>query len=643
MKRISYLLRSLSFAILAVSSWATAALALTISPSFDISITSDPNAAAIQAAVNDAIQVYQKAYTDPITVPIRFQEMNSGVGASNWYEYKIPYQPFMSFLSADRASVADSVALAHLPALANNPLNNSAWINVKTANLHALGIGTLTSGLPGGVDGIISLNTHVTDIGSPDTSGQWSLVGAAQHEIDEILGLASNVGKTDPFFADPLPQDLFRYDASGARSFTTDTTARAYFSLDGATKLAEFNNQYFGGDFGDWRSDPLPAGASPKVQDAFLTPGVRLALGPELTALDVIGYNIVSATNWNVNGDGSWSSAGNWTGPVPNFIDATANFGNAISANRTVTLDIPQVVGRVNFGGTTSSYLIAGSATLTLDTSGAPAAINVTAGTHIIAAPLALHRDTVITTSAGTGVAITGSLDAAGMNITKAGAGSAQFENVRAASLNVTAGAARISAKGSPNLPAGTSQVNSLSIASGASLDLTNNSLVIDYSGPVGSLVGDVRTMLQSSRLRSSAPTAGMTVGYGDNSTLGKSTFGGLNVDPTSMLVKYTYGGDANLDGQVDVTDLGNLATNWQNAAAWTGGDFNYDGVVDVSDLGILATNWQTGVGSPMVPGSFDAALIAVGLGSTTVPESSAMTLAAAAAFAGFLFSRDRG
>ena len=643
MKRNSYRLQALSLAFLAASASATAALALTISPSFDISITADPNGGMIQAAINDAIQVYQKAYTDPITVPIRFQEMNSGVGASNWYEYKIPYQPFMSFLSADRTSAADSVALAHLPAGTSNPLNNSSWINVKTANLHALGIGTLTSGLPGGVDGIISLNTHVTDIGSPDTSGQWSLVGAAQHEIDEILGLASNVGKADPFFADPLPQDLFRYDAAGARSFTTDTTARAFFSLDGTTKLAEFNNQYFDGDFGDWRSDPLPAGAPPRVQDAFLTPGVRLTLGPELTALDVLGYNIVTATNWNANGDGNWSSGGNWTGPVPNFIDATANFGNVISANRTITLDIPQVVGRMNFGSTTSSYLIGGSATLTLDTSGAPAAINVTAGTHTIAAPLVLHRDTEITTSAGTGVAIAGLLDASGMNITKAGAGSVQFENVRAAGLNVTAGTARISAKSTPNLPAGTSQVNSLSIASGASLDLTNNSLIVDYSGPAGMLVGDVRNMLQSSRLRSSAATASMNLGYGDNSILGRSTFAGVSVDPTSMLVKYTYGGDANLDGQVDVTDLGNLATNWQNAAVWTGGDFNYDGTVDVTDLGILATNWQAGVGNPSGRGSFDAALVAVGLGSATVPESSAMTLAAAAAFAGFLFSRDRG
>jgi hypothetical protein len=79
--------------------------------------------------------------------------------------------------------------------------------------------------------------------------------------------------------------------------------------------------------------------------------------------------------------------------------------------------------------------------------------------------------------------------------------------------------------------------------------------------------------------------------------------------------------GDANLDGQVDVTDLGALATNWQTSAPWTGGDFNYDGFVDVTDLGALATNWQPGVGSPLAPSRLDKALANVGLANVTVPE----------------------
>jgi hypothetical protein len=52
--------------------------------------------------------------------------------------------------------------------------------------------------------------------------------------------------------------------------------------------------------------------------------------------------------------------------------------------------------------------------------------------------------------------------------------------------------------------------------------------------------------------------------------------------------------GDTNLDGKVDVTDLGNVASSYGTASAtsWITGDFNYDGVVDVTDLGDLASNY---------------------------------------------------
>jgi hypothetical protein len=169
----------------------------------------------------------------------------------------------------------------------------------------------------------------------------------------------------------------------------------------------------------------------------------------------------------------------------------------------------------------------------------------------------------------------------------------------------------------------------SLTIAAGAALDLTNNSMVIDYTGPVGTLVGDTRQHLQSGRMITSTGTAGLTgLGYGDNAVLNKATFGGQPVDTSSILVKFTYFGDADLNGQVDVADLGVLATNWQTNAPWTGGDFDYSGFVDVADLGLLATAWQAGVGNPLGP-SFAEALASVGLGNVSVPEPASIGLLA--------------
>jgi hypothetical protein len=144
------------------------------------------------------------------------------------------------------------------------------------------------------MDGFIGLNTHITDIGSPGTTGQFSLLATTEHEIDEVLGLGSDLGQSNPFFNDPAPEDLFRYDSAGARSYTTNPAARAFFSINGLPSLAQFDNQNDGGDWGDWQSNPLPPGVAPKVQDAFATAGAHPSLGVELRALDVIGYDLAT-------------------------------------------------------------------------------------------------------------------------------------------------------------------------------------------------------------------------------------------------------------------------------------------------------------------------------------------------------------
>jgi hypothetical protein len=190
-----------------------------------------------------------------------------------------------------------------------------------------------------------------------------------------------------------------------------------------------------------------------------------------------------------------------------------------------------------------------------------------------------------------------------------------QFSQLRLATAN-----AKVAAAGTNTL-----KVQSLTIGAGGLLDLTNNSMIIDYTGPVGSLADDTRLMLKNGQLISSSATPTRTLGYGDNALLHKTTFAAQSVDASSMLIKFTYAGDANLDGQVDVTDLGALATNWQTSTVWTGGDFNYDGFVDVSDLGALATNWQLGVGSPLAPESLGDALASLGLPGTALPEPASL------------------
>jgi len=266
-----------------------------INATFDSSITGDSNAAAIESSINSAISFYESTLTDPIAVSIQFGEMTSGLGQSTSGFHNVLYSTYLAALLADKASSDDATALSLLPTNAtNNPVNGNTTINVKSANLRAVGLAGApgVAGCGGACDGVIGLNTHITDIGSPGTSGQFSLFATVEHEIDEVLGLGSSLPSTP--FTTIFPEDLFRYDATGHRSFTKNS-AQAFFSIDATTDLAQFDNQNDGGDFGDWQSNPLPSGVGPKVQDAFASPGAHLTLGissPEVVALDVIGYDV---------------------------------------------------------------------------------------------------------------------------------------------------------------------------------------------------------------------------------------------------------------------------------------------------------------------------------------------------------------
>jgi hypothetical protein len=74
---------------------------LVINPVFDPSITGASNAATIINTINSAIQVYESQFSDPVTVSIRFANMNSGLGQSLTYITSISYTSFYSALTND--------------------------------------------------------------------------------------------------------------------------------------------------------------------------------------------------------------------------------------------------------------------------------------------------------------------------------------------------------------------------------------------------------------------------------------------------------------------------------------------------------------------------------------------------------------
>ena len=279
---------------------------MVINPTFDSTITSDPNAASIESTINSVIAIYESTFSNPIVVPITFAECGGGcLGESSFLLHDISYEAYSTalFNNAQATQNADQLAAsAANPISTTNPVTGTTDILAKCATVDEL-FGQGSSGCAS--DGTISLGTNITTPGSPGTSDTFSLMATAEHEIDEILALGSTLGLglggdsclSGPCSDVPSGEDLFRYDAARNRSFTENGSAKAFFSINGSVDLAQFDNQNDGGDFGDWQSSPLPPGVAPQVQDAFATPGSNPTLGPnELTALNVLGYNFTASS-----------------------------------------------------------------------------------------------------------------------------------------------------------------------------------------------------------------------------------------------------------------------------------------------------------------------------------------------------------
>ena len=79
------------------------------------------------------------------------------------------------------------------------------------------------------------------------------------------------------------------------------------------------------------------------------------------------------------------------------------------------------------------------------------------------------------------------------------------------------------------------------------SLDVSDNDLIVDYVGGAGN---------------SSPIGAFNATGYGIITGSQTALWNGVAVDATTVIVKYTYAGDLNLDGLIDGADYG-VIDNW--------------------------------------------------------------------------------
>ena len=73
------------------------------------------------------------------------------------------------------------------------------------------------------------------------------------------------------------------------------------------------------------------------------------------------------------------------------------------------------------------------------------------------------------------------------------------------------------------------------------------------------------------------------------------SMFDGQSVGDTDVLVKYTFVGDANLDGVVNSGDYLAIDNGFNsNLSGWQNGDFNYDGTINGDDYTLIDNAFNT-------------------------------------------------
>jgi hypothetical protein len=220
------------------------------------------------------------------------------------------------------------------------------------------------------------------------------------------------------------------------------------------------------------------------------------------------------------------------------------------------------------------------------------------------------------------------------------GTGQLFVARIEQAALNIgTGGFVKCFSNGAP--PVSNSYLHYFDIAGtsgnwAGKWDLNNNALVFDCSFlpnfPDGRIRDYIATAyaggnwtgngLTSSAAAVQANSAHKTaLGFADAAVLFScfpAVWNGAVIEDPTILVRYTYVGDLNLDGVVNSVDFAMLASHFNsNNAFWTDGDCNYDGRVNSLDFNALSANFGLSISPSSALGTIvpEPSLLAVVVG----------------------------
>ncbi|MBE3070952.1 MAG: PEP-CTERM sorting domain-containing protein [Planctomycetes bacterium] len=381
-------------------------------------------------------------------------------------------------------------------------------------------------------------------------------------------------------------------------------------------------------------------------QEAAMDPTVYVGDRKLMTDLDLAGLAdvgwqvIIGATQWTGAAGPDWALPGSWADGVVPRADVGALFGDPAGSGPVLSSDV--VVRGLDF--LAAGWVISGPGYALAVEAGGIESVGPGENTIRPALVLAASLDCIV--GAGNALVLAGGLELDGQVLIKAGPGrldvtgpqghapdsqitvaegtvalatDAGSSGARRLTVMVNGGMLEAGATqhlAAMDLMAGLAALTAPATrivtdwlwieAPGAALDVGSGALVVDYAPAEASPLPDVRGWLASGLnaagggywdgdgIRSdlaAADTDGLTaVGVLDNTDPkvgGKTVFAGEAVDATAVLVRYTWWGDANLDGVVDANDYDVIDKNYLFPPAvmgWWVGDFNYDGAIDAND-----------------------------------------------------------
>ncbi len=180
------------------------------------------------------------------------------------------------------------------------------------------------------------------------------------------------------------------------------TYAPVQASFNVTSNLSPSDNSIkFSVDPADGVTAPAP-GSLGDYGSPMLRPQVAILAATSTDATSVV------PSVWAKAISGSWSTANNWTGGVPDSTGAAAVIDASTTAALTITLGSPQTIGTLVLGNSSSltvGYTLCGGP-LTLSNSGNGTTIAVAGGRHVIESPLILADNLVVS---GSGTLVLGS------------------------------------------------------------------------------------------------------------------------------------------------------------------------------------------------------------------------------------------